>query len=250
LIALYALLGDLWDYVRIAKRRSEPENMENELTVHLVLASNSPRRKELLKLGGWSFRIQAADVDESVPPGEKPQAYVLRLAQEKAFVAARGAHPPEIVLAADTAVVDGGQILGKPRHAEEAARMLRLLRGHTHQVFTGLAVLRVQDGRLVTEICVTDVPMRVYTEAEIASYVASGDPVDKAGAYAIQNRDFHPVLALSGCYASVMGLPLCHLSRALSKMGLETPVDIAFACQSALDYACDFYPQVIAPLPE
>lgn len=196
-------------------------------------------------MGGWSFRVQAAEIDESVLPGESPQAYVLRLARVKASSIARDAHPMEVVLAADTAVVDGELILGKPRHAEEAIWMLRQLRAHTHQVVTALTALRVQDGRIVTEICTTDVPMRSYSDKEIEAYVASGDPLDKAGAYAIQNRDFHPVPALSGCFASVMGLPLCHLSRALGKLGLENSVDLPAVCLSTLDYACDFYPQVL-----
>ena len=223
----------------------KPHNMETSLNNPLVLASNSPRRKELLALGGWSFRVQSADINESVHPAEPPQDYVLRLAKEKAAAVALEADSTEIVLAADTAVVDSGCILGKPNTQEHAVQMLRQLRGHTHQVVTALVVLRIRDSRMVTEICTSNVPMREYTDAEIEAYVVSGDPMDKAGAYAIQNNDFHPVPAMSGCFASVMGLPLCHLHRALGKLDQENLLDIPSKCQSALGYTCDYYPVVL-----
>ena len=219
------------------------------MSTGLVLASNSPRRKQLLTIGGWSFRLQAVEVDESLRQEETPQEYVLRLAQEKAAAAALQVNPGEIVLSADTAVVDAGCILGKPRSPQDAVHMLQKLRGHTHQVLTALAVLRSPDGSPVTEICASDVPMRDYTDAEIETYVASGDPMDKAGAYAIQNQAFHPVLAMSGCFASVMGLPLCHLRRALARLEVENPLDVPIKCQSGLGYICDYYPQVVDPLP-
>jgi predicted house-cleaning NTP pyrophosphatase (Maf/HAM1 superfamily) len=117
--------------------------------------------------------------------------------------------------------------------------MLRRLRGRTHQVMTGLAVLlQGAPERMVTDLCVTDVPMRAYREAEIEAYVASRDPLDKAGAYAIQNPDFHPVEKLRGCYASVMGLPLCHVVRSLRRLGVEPPSDVPARCQDALAYRC------------
>ena len=223
----------------------------------LVLASNSPRRRELLKLGGWIFDSRPADVDESQRPGEEPSAYVLRLAESKARVCASpdgaaGSAQAEMIhlrdtfiLAADTAVVDGQAILGKPMNPAEAVRMLQSLRGHSHQVLTGLAVLRPGDGTLVTDLCVTEVPMRVYRDDEIEAYVASGDPLDKAGAYAIQNPAFHPVESLSGCYASVMGLPLCHLTRSLRRLGVAPLTNIAAECQSALGYACPIFSAVL-----
>ena len=120
----------------------------------------------------------------------------------------------------------------------EAVEMLKNLRGRSHQVYTGIAILRLSDGTLVTDLCITDVPMRVYRDDEIEVYVATGDPLDKAGAYAIQNARFHPVEAMQGCYASVMGLPLCHLARSLHKLDIASLTDIASACQSALGYAC------------
>jgi septum formation protein len=213
----------------------------------LVLASNSPRRRELLRLGSWRFDTRPAEVDESQKPGEAPAAYVLRLAESKARACAKttgtgasadSAQADQTVLAADTAVVDRGAILGKPRDPAEAVRMLQNLRGHSHEVLTGIAVLRPSDGTLVTDLCVTEVPMRAYGNEEIAAYVASGDALDKAGAYAIQNPGFHPVESLAGCYASVMGLPLCHLTRSLRKLGIAPMTDIAAECQSALGYTC------------
>jgi septum formation protein len=211
----------------------------------LVLASNSPRRRELLKLGGWTFESRPADVDESQRPGEAPGVYVLRLAESKARSCARFAHTGEIILGADTAVVEGKDILGKPKDPAEAVRMLQSLRGHSHQVLTGLAVLRPADGSLVTDLCSTEVPMRDYHDDEIEAYVASGDPLDKAGAYAIQHAGFHPVDSLSGCYASVMGLPLCHLTRSLRSLGVAPKTDIAAQCQSALGYACPIFSAVL-----
>jgi septum formation protein len=204
----------------------------------LVLASNSPRRRELLALGGWMFHIRPAEVDESQIPGEAPGTYVLRLAESKARFCAGAAHEDLTILAADTAVVDGATILGKPKDMPEAAAMLHRLRGHVHQVYTGIAVLRLSDGTLITDQCVTDVPMREYSDVEIDAYVATGDPLDKAGAYAIQNVRFHPVEALKGCYASVMGLPLCHLTRTLQKLDITPKNDLPAECQSSLNYAC------------
>ena len=211
----------------------------------MVLASNSPRRRELLELGGWTFESRPADVDESQRPGEAPEAYVLRLAECKARKSAETAPKDGIILAADTAVVDGKTILGKPKDRAEAGAMLRSLQGHNHQVQTGLAVLRVSDGMLVTDLCVTEVPMRAYADTEIEAYVATGDPLDKAGAYAIQDRGFHPVEALHGCYASVMGLPLCHLTRSLRRFAIEPATDIAAQCQSALSYGCPIFAAVL-----
>jgi MAF protein len=204
----------------------------------LVLASNSPRRRELLALGGWMFHTHPANVDESQQPAEAPGRYVLRLAENKARACAGSAHADQVILAADTTVVDEKVILGKPKDMGEAVEMLRGLRGHSHQVYTGIAVLRLSDGALATDLCITDVPMREYGDDEIDAYVATGDPLDKAGAYAIQNNTFHPVESLHGCFASVMGLPLCHLTRSLRKLDIDPRTEIALECQSALAYAC------------
>ena len=228
----------------------------------LLLGSNSPRRRQLLKLCGWDFSVWAANINEDVMPGEEPQAYALRLAEGKARAAAQHAGPGQIVVAADTIVVDSARVLGKPASAAEAVAMLQDLRGHSHQVLTALAVISPADGltplpaRLLTDLCITQVPMRDYTDEEIVTYVASGDPMDKAGAYAIQHPGFHPVTeSLSGCFASVMGLPLCHLLRTLQQlqvsMGLDIGIsdiqisDIPSACQAALAYSCPIFPAVL-----
>jgi septum formation protein len=192
-----------------------------------------------MALGKWSYSVSVPNVDESRRPGETPGAYVVRLAESKARAAAGTAESSfRFVVAADTAVVDGDALLGKPADAAEAMSMLRRLRGRTHQVHTGLAILDLQGSRLLTDLCVTDVPMRRYSEAEIIDYVGTADPLDKAGAYAIQHPSFRPVEELRGCYASVMGMPLCHLSRLLARFGAQPPADLAASCQAHLDYDC------------
>lgn len=210
----------------------------------LILASTSPRRRQLLALGGWSFTIIPANLDETPLPAETPAAYVSRLAESKAQAAlllAAEEFPNLPVVASDTSVVADGQILGKPADQPDAVRMLRQLRGRTHQVFTALAVIDPRTGRLLSDLCITDVLMRAYTDEEIDSYVATGDPFDKAGAYAIQHPQFHPVERLHGCYPSVMGLPLCQLTELLRQVGLPPRTDVTRTCQNNLDYACDVY---------
>lgn len=211
----------------------------------LVLASNSPRRRQLLSLGGWTFRVQPADVDETPLAGEDPRSYVERLAIEKARVVLSQSNPEEVVVAADTTVADGDQILGKPLGLLEAWQMLKQLRGRSHQVYTGIAVQRRIDSLEMADVCETVVPMRHYSDAEIEAYIATGDPFDKAGAYAIQHRGFNPVPALAGCYANVMGMPLCHLTRMLRKAGLAPQGDIARACEAALDYKCLVHKEIL-----
>jgi septum formation protein len=221
----------------------------------LLLASNSPRRRQLLALGEWEFKVYPANIDENHQPGETPAQYVLRLAETKARTAASEAQAGWLVVAADTIVVDhtphegrgpsGAEILEKPASQAEAFRMLAQLRGRTHQVFTALAVYDPTTERLLTDLCITDVPMRAYTDGEIAAYIASGDPMDKAGAYAIQNAPFHPVDHLRGCYASVMGLPLCHLQRTLRRFGVVPTVNLPQACQEAIQYNCPVFGEIL-----
>lgn len=211
----------------------------------IALASNSPRRRQLLALADWNFIVSVADIDESVRENESPADYVLRLAETKARAIAHGMDADRIVLAADTTVVDGRDILGKPGDDAEAFDMLTRLRGRTHQVYTGIALLRAGDGSLLTDLCVTDVPMRNYSDEEIREYIASGDPFDKAGAYAIQHAEFHPVENLSGCFASVMGLPLCHVTRLLRKMNVNPNADVPAHCQKYLKYDCPVYESVL-----
>jgi septum formation protein len=193
----------------------------------LVLASQSPRRRALLAGLGVLFDADAADVDETPLPGERPDALACRLCQAKAAeVAAR--HPGAMILAADTMVAVDNMLLGKPADEFEAAAMLRLLRGRTHQVYTAVCV--AQDGSLVAQLSVSDVTMRPYSDAEITAYVATGDPLDKAGAYAIQHPIFAPVAAWTGCYAGIMGLPLRMVGEMLEETGLIVPTDLALVC--------------------
>lgn len=210
----------------------------------MILASTSPRRRQLLGLGGWRFTIQAADVDETPHPGETPPDYVLRLAEAKARAAASQTDTNALIVAADTTVADGEQILGKPEDAAEATAMLASLRGRKHQVFTAIAVFQPGSGRIETDLAATEVPMRDYSDDEIQAYVSSGDPFDKAGGYAIQHPEFRPAAELSGCYANVVGLPLCHLARTLVKFGLAPSVDLPDACQREMDYDCDVHDQI------
>lgn len=221
----------------------------------LVLASNSPRRRQLLALTGWTFTVRPVDIDEHPLSGERPEAYVLRLAESKARAAAAQAQPGQMVLAADTTVADGTIILGKPAGAAEAQSMLRSLRGREHTVYTATAVCRTlppgtnaasisqsaqppderEQPALLTDVCATRVWMRDYSDEEIEAYIASGDPFDKAGAYAIQNPVFQPVARIEGCYSCVVGLPVCQVVRALAWFGLTPPVDVTSACPTHLE---------------
>jgi len=183
----------------------------------LVLASASPRRRELLTQAGYTFIVAPAHIPEDPFPGESPIAYVVRLAREKAEAVYAQLAPNEadadatLVLGADTTVVaPNGEILGKPVDAADAARMLRLLAGATHQVITGVAV--VASGSLETAAEVTHVTMLTLSESEIADYIASGEPMDKAGAYAIQGHAARWIPRVHGCYFNVVGLPLALVS--------------------------------------
>ena len=204
----------------------------------LVLASNSPRRRQLLSLCNWDFIVNVADIDETQLAGETPKEYVLRLAQEKALAVKDKVSVESIIIGSDTTVVVDDAILGKPVDAQEAEKMLKQLRGRTHQVYTGIALYRARDGKMLTELSITDVPMRDYSDDEIRAYIATGDPMDKAGAYAIQHPDFQPVHSMQGCYAGVMGLSMCHVLRALRKFEIFPAADVPAACQSLLNYHC------------
>ncbi len=187
----------------------------------ILLASGSPRRQDLLRFSGWKFSVGGVEIDERPRNNEPPARYVARLSAAKARRAAERVVKGTIVIAADTAVVDQGAILGKPADVEEAAAMLRQLRGRTHQVLTAITLLRASAGPESTRVCVTRVPMRDYSDAEIECYVATGDPLDKAGAYGIQHPEFRPVERFDGCFANVMGLPLCELEPLLLEMGCQ-----------------------------
>lgn len=201
----------------------------------LILASNSPRRRQLLALTGWKFDIRPVEIDERALPGEPPEDYVLRLAKQKAQAASLTALPDEVILTADTTVADGCRILGKPAAAAEAREMLRSLRGRPHTVFTAFGITSSPScASPVTHLCATRVWMRDYTDAEIEKYIASGDPYDKAGAYAIQHLEFNPADRIEGCYACVVGLPVCHVVGALAPFGFSTALPVTVSCQEAL----------------
>jgi MAF protein len=185
-----------------------------------ILASSSPRRRELLASLGISFSVRKPDVDESQYPDESPEIYVQRLSREKAAAIARQIDPPALILAADTIVIDQGEILGKPADAREARDMLRRLCNRSHRVCTAITLQDPsQPDQHLTRIDCTEVTMRDYSDAEIDAYVASGDPFDKAGAYAIQHPEFAPAAHIEGSYSNVMGLPLELLRAALDEIG-------------------------------
>jgi septum formation protein len=179
-----------------------------------VLASQSPRRSEILRQAGISFTVRAADVDESPLPGEKPEAYVTRLAECKACAVPAG--PADTVLGADTTVVVDEEMLAKPADAADARRMLALLSGRRHQVMTGICLKR--GNSLIRDCAVTQVWFSAMTEEEIADYVASGEPMDKAGAYAIQGLASKYIQRIDGCYFNVVGLPISLVYRRLREV--------------------------------
>jgi len=185
----------------------------------LILASRSPRRRELLQSVGLRFDIAAPDIDERVRRGEAPRAYVKRLARAKAMAVQAG--PSTAVLAADTTVVVGGKILGKPRDRAEAARMLRALSGRAHHVYTGLAARRGE--KILSQVERTQVWFKALTRAEIAWYVALPEPYDKAGGYAIQGTAGAFVVRIAGSYSNVVGLPLHAALELLAAVGHPLP---------------------------
>jgi septum formation protein len=182
-----------------------------------ILASASPRRAELLTRAGYTFTIQPADVDESLLPGEQPADYVRRVARAKAHaVAATSRDSGRVVLAADTTVVMGGEILAKPADRDDAARMLNLLAGAVHEVLTGVAVIAAE--RELTEVVLTRVHLLPLSQDEIAWYVESGEPEGKAGAYAIQERAARFVDWIEGSWSNVVGLPVATVDRMLKRL--------------------------------
>jgi len=215
-----------------------------EILDRLVLASQSPRRRELLAWLGLPFRAAEADVNEDPLPGEAPAALALRLARAKACAhaegsAGNGCGPHSLVLSADTVVELEGTSLGKPADADEAWSMLTALRGKDHTVHTGVALWNPQTSRLSLRRVTTVVAMRAYNDAEITAYISTGDPFDKAGAYAIQHTGFHPVERLGHCYANVVGLPLCAVLALLAESAGHAPEAHAVAlCRARFGYAC------------
>lgn len=184
----------------------------------VILASQSPRRRDLLTLVGIAHEVRPADIDERVLPGEQPAAHAERLARTKAATLAARAHDA-IVVAADTIVVVDGDILGKPADADDARLTLRRLAGRTHTVFTALAVAR--EGRMVSAVETVEVTFRPLGGEEIDAYVATGEPMDKAGSYGIQGYGATIVRRIDGDYFAVMGLSLVRLVALLAEVGVR-----------------------------
>lgn len=185
--------------------------------MQLILASGSPRRKELLSLFRIPFTVIPADVDETMDPAKAPYAEVARLSAKKARAVKR--EPDDVVIAADTIVVCEGKVLGKPKSEENAYHMLSLLSGRDHQVMTGCTVLRGEKCETFTEV--TDLHFRTLSEREIRAYIASGEPMDKAGAYGIQGGAALFCRRMEGDYYNVMGLPVCRLWQTLQSIAPE-----------------------------
>ena len=184
--------------------------------MNLILASQSPRRRELLGLTGLDFIVRVADIDETMDPGKAPFEEVARVSRLKARAVSR--EPGDVVIAADTIVVCEGKMLGKPRDESDAFRILSLLSGRTHEVMTGMTVLR--DEEIVTHTEVTKIHFRELHPEEIRAYIATGEPMDKAGAYGIQGGAALFADQMEGDYYNVMGLPVCRLAMILRSLGL------------------------------
>lgn len=185
--------------------------------MQLILASQSPRRKELLGLFGIPFSVRVADIDETIDPARPPYDEVARLSRQKAEAIPHG--PDDVVIAADTIVVCEGKILGKPTDEDDAFRMLRLLSGKDHQVMTGLTVLRGNIATVCTEV--TDIRFRELSDREIWTYIRSGEPMDKAGSYGIQGGGALFAQGIHGDYFNVVGLPVCRLGQILREIAPE-----------------------------
>jgi septum formation protein len=188
----------------------------------LILASSSPRRAEILRNAGIAFDVSAPEVNEQPHPGESADAMVARLSEEKARAVAgqlHGDHKDAIVVGADTAVEMAGEIFGKPRDAAHAREMLRKFSGHTHRVLTGLFLIRLPDGTVRSAVESTSVTFDLLDPGEIEACLAGNEPLDKAGAYAIQGRAGKHIRAIEGCYFNVVGLPLAKLYKLLKELG-------------------------------
>ncbi len=215
------------------------------MTPSIVLGSASPRRSALLREMGIDFKIHVADIDETPSKGESPLDLVLRLAKAKARAVEvaslqqrKNENQPMLIIAADTVVAIGDRQLGKPADEADARRMLRLLRAQPHQVHSAICVRSVADGRQETRVNTSTVIMRDYSDVEIETYIATGDPMDKAGAYAIQHPEFAPVAELDGCFTGVMGLPLGDLQDLLAKFGVNVDASLQAICEEQTAFSC------------
>jgi len=207
----------------------------------LVLASSSPRRKELLSSLGLAFRIKTADVDETPLPAESPDALAQRLALLKTQAVVDTlptSDQPVLVIGADTVVGKGQSIYGKPVDAADAERMLSELQQGWHQVHSAVCVIESVTGRQRCLLNTTQVQMRDYTAQEVVEYISTGDPLDKAGAYAIQHPEFAPVKQIKGCITAVMGLSLADLRTLLDEFDVRVQCAFADICERQADFTC------------
>ncbi|MGB2592335.1 MAG: Maf family protein [Candidatus Acidiferrum sp.] len=185
----------------------------------LILASASPRRAQILHDAGFSFTVMSSAVDETPFPNESPAALVQRLADAKAELIAARAVGPAIVIAADTVVTLDNRIFGKPRSSDDARRMLEALSGRTHTVLTGVTLIRLPDAERRSFVESTQVHFSQFSSEEITRYLATDEPHDKAGAYAIQGRAGRYIPRIEGDYFNIVGLPLAHVTEALASLG-------------------------------
>ena len=209
----------------------------NSTKYPLLLASQSPRRREMITWLGLVAQTTTTDIDETPQPGEMPATLATRLARAKAR-AAQGNVPMQWILAADTIVDLAHRPLGKPQDQDEARSMLWQLRPRPHAVHTGVALYNPASGESLVRCVTTRVMMRDYTINEIQAYVDSGDPMDKAGAYAIQNSTFHPVSSVERCYANVVGFPFCAIASLLRAWKVAVDTTIPELCARHFGYAC------------
>ena len=202
----------------------------------------------MLSWSDWRLEAVPSGADESIKGDETPREYVRRLALLKVSGKIDGARQGEFIISADTIVVLDGRILGKPADEGQAYDMLSDLRARLHEVITCVAVRAVGERPAKSDVCVSAVQMRAYSGKEMLAYIASGDPMDKAGAYAIQNDWFSPAPDFRGCMASVMGLPLCHMERTLRKFAHYAQTDWPTICQKNLKYDCPVTDRIMAGL--
>ena len=215
----------------------------------LILVSQSPRRRALVQLLGYPVQFAQADVDESLVTHPNPAINAMQTAQLKAnavraMYAQQADHQRDVVLTADTIVALDEEMLGKPVDAKDATRMLQALRGRTHTVHTGFSLIDLATGAERHDVHTAIVTMRSYTDGEIVDYVASGDPLDKAGGYAIQHPLFRPVAKVDGCYLGVMGLSLCHLILTLRDWNIAVPVDLTAVASAHDQYPCSLFDKI------
>jgi nucleoside triphosphate pyrophosphatase len=185
----------------------------------LILASGSPRRAEILRDAGYPFTILSSAIDETPFANESPETLVQRLADTKADLVAARAVGPAVIIAADTEVVLDGHVLGKPRTSDDARNMLAKLSGRTHSVITGVTLIRLPDAERRSFVETTQVQFAKIPDEEILRYLATGEPFDKAGSYAIQGRAGRYVPRIEGCYFNIVGLPLARLAVVLAELG-------------------------------